>query len=47
MSEKQGEVCPKCNGTGWKPNGDGIWRPFLNDAVPCECGALRETAKKK
>lgn len=30
--------CEKCGDTGWRPSGH--WRPLLNDAHSCECGAL-------
>lgn len=37
-------TCPKCNDTGWMPNHDGngerVWTPLMNDALPCGCGAL-------
>lgn len=37
-------VCQKCSGSGWKPHldadGKRVWLPFMNDALPCECGAL-------
>jgi DnaJ-class molecular chaperone len=45
-------ACPKCGGSGWKPNrdanGETIWTPLMNDALPCECGALaRKIAAQK
>jgi hypothetical protein len=33
----------KCNGSGWRPNyvnGERVWLPLMNDALPCECGEL-------
>ena len=42
MSEKA--RCPRCGDSGWRrnygPDGKVIWLPFMNDALPCECGAL-------
>lgn len=44
--------CAKCGGSGWKPhydaNGERVWLPLMNDALPCECGALaRKIAAEK
>jgi hypothetical protein len=37
--------CAKCLDSGWRPNrdadGNRLWTPLMNDAIPCECGALR------
>lgn len=37
-------ACTKCGDSGWKPNldanGERVWTPLMNDALPCECGAL-------
>lgn len=37
-------ACKMCGGSGWVPNrdaeGNRVWLPFMNDAIPCGCGAL-------
>lgn len=36
--------CATCGDSGWAPNvdanGERVWLPLMNDAVPCKCGAL-------